>query len=113
MRAVGAGAGLVRLDRDERRDVAVIDLEVAALGDGPDAPVAVGGLDVEDFQLALLVLVVGLLAGVLLEGPAAVDVVPVHDAVAVEPVEVLVDDGLAQLLQGLWVARRLQFAPRQ
>ncbi len=54
------------------------------------------GLDVEDLQLALLVFVVGLLVGVPLERPAAEDVVAVEDTIAVEPVEVLVQHGLAK-----------------
>ena len=64
-------------------------------------------MHIENFHLALLVLVVGLLVGVLLEGPAAVDVVAVQHAITTEPVEILVEDGLAQLLQLFRVALRL------
>ena len=72
-----------------------------ALGDGPDALVAVGGHHVEDFHLALHDLAVGLAVGELQIGAAAVDRVAVHRAVAVEPVEVLVEDGLAELFLGV------------
>ena len=89
--AVGALARLVGVDRDERRRVAVVDLEVLALGDGPDALVAVGGHHVEDFHLALGDFAVGLAVDELQIGPAAVDRVAVGGAVAVEPVEVLVE----------------------
>ena len=106
VRAVRAGAGLVGLDRDERRRVAVVDLEVAPLGDGPDPLVAVGGHHVEHFHLALHDLAVGLPADELEVGPAAVDRVAVDRAVAVEPVEVLVEHRLAELLQRLRVAVR-------
>src|SRR5262249_18704074 len=58
MFAVRPGTGLVSLDRDQRRGVAVIDVQVLTLGGGPDALLAVGRLYIEDFQLALLVLVV-------------------------------------------------------
>ena len=97
--AVGPGARLVGLDRDERRRVAVVDLQVAALGDGPDALVAVGGHHVEHFHLALRDLAVGLAVDELEVGPAAEDRVAVDRAIAVEPVEVLVEDGLAELLE--------------
>ena len=46
-------------------------------------------------------------------GPAAVDGVAVHDAIAVEPVEVLVEDGLAQLFQRLRVAFRCRLAAEE
>ena len=90
--AAGAVAGLVGLDGDERRRVAVVDLEIAALGDGPDALVAVGGHHIEDLHLALgdhyaIGLAIPTEAQV---GPAAVDRVAIDSAVAVEPVEVLV-----------------------
>ena len=97
--AVGPGAGLVGLDGDERRRVRVVDHQVLALSDGPDPLVAVGGHDVEDFHLALGDHAVGLAADEPQVGPAAVDRVAVDRAVAVEPVEVLVEDGLADLLQ--------------
>ena len=87
----GPAPGLLVVDRDERRRVAVVDLEVAALRDRPDPLVAVGGHHVEDFHLALHDDAVGLAVDELQVGPAAVDRVAVDGAVAVEPVEVLVE----------------------
>ena len=100
----GPGAGLVGLDGDERGRVAVVDLEVAPLGDGPDPLVAVGGHHVEHFHLALRDHAVGLPADELEVGAAAVDRVAVDRAVAVEPDEVLFEDRLAELLEHLRVA---------
>ena len=54
-------------------------------------------------QFALLIFVIRLFVGVLLESPPAVDVETVHHAVAVEPVEVLVDNRLAEIFKSLGV----------
>ena len=84
--------------------------EVLSLGDGPDALVAVGGHHVEHFHLALHDLAVGLAVDELQVGAAAVDRVAVGGAVAVEPVEVLVEDGLAELFDSMvasWFGWRL------
>ena len=99
MLAVGPGARLVGLDRDERRRVRVVDRQVLALGDGPDPLVAVGGHHVEDFHLALGDHAVGLAVGEAQVGAAAEDRVAVDRPIAVEPVEVLVEDGLAELVE--------------
>lgn len=92
-------ARLVRDHGDKGRRVAVINFQVAPLGDRPDPLVAVGGHDVEDFHLALGDHAVGLAVGELQVGPAAVDRITVDRAVTVEPEERLVDDRLAQSLQ--------------
>ena len=102
----------------------VVDLEVRALRirparDRPDAPIAVAGHHVENRQLALQHVVVarkdGVFAG--LRGFLGVDVsriapdegqeraiavggVAVGDPVALEPMAVLVDDGLPQVDSG-------------
>ena len=55
----GPGPGLLVLTGMNGGSVAVVDLQVLALRGGPDALVAVGGHDVEDFHLALHDLVVG------------------------------------------------------
>ena len=97
--AVRPGARLVGLDRDERGRVRVVDRQVLALRDGPDPLVAVGGHHVEDFHLALGDHAVGLAVGEAQVGAAAEDRVAVDRPVAVEPVEVLVEDGLAELVE--------------
>ena len=78
---------------DEGRGIAIVHGKVATLGHRPDPLVAVGGHDVQNFQLALQDDIVGLPLGVPFEGPGAVDVVTIQSAVAVEPVEVLVQHG--------------------
>ena len=100
--AVGPRAGLVGLDRDERRRVAVVDLEVACPGRRPRSrlsrlAVITSRTSISRWATTRLVWP----SAKLQVGPAAVDRVAVDRAVAVEPVEVLVEDGLAQLLQRL------------
>ena len=69
--AAGQGAGQVRLDRDERGRVAVVDLQILSLSRGPDPLVAVGRHDVEDLHLALHDDAVGDAVGVLQARAAA------------------------------------------
>ena len=75
--------------------------------------VAVGGHHVEDFHLALHDLAVGLAVDELQVGPAAVDRVAVDGAIAVEPVEVLVEHGLAELRPAPRVALGAARRPEQ
>ena len=103
--AAGQGAGLVGLDGDEGREVAVVGLGLLALGGGPHGLVAVGGHLVEDFHLALHDHAVGLTAHELQIGTGAEDGVAVHGAVAVVPVEAALQDRLPQLFHLLGVAR--------
>ena len=79
-----------------------------SLGDGPYALVPVGGHDVEHFHLALHDDAIGLAVDELEIGPAAIDGVPVHGAVAVEPEEALVEHSLAKRL-----GRRLRAVAEQ
>ena len=91
--------GAVRLHRNQRRKVAIVGLRFFTLRDGPDDLIAIRGLNVEDLEFALLILVIGLLVGILLECPASVDVVTVHDAIAIVPVEVLIEDSSPDFLE--------------
>ena len=75
-----------------------LTLRSPPFGDGPDPLVAVGGHHVEDFHFALGDDAVGLPADEREVGPAAEDREAVDGPVAVEPVEVLVEHGLADLL---------------
>ena len=93
----GSGPGLFVIDRNERRQIRVVGLDVFSLCSGPHDLVAVGGQQVDHFQLALHDFVVGLPVDEPQKGPVAVGRVAVGRAVAVEPVPVLVVDGGAQL----------------
>ena len=53
VRAIRIFPRLVRFDFQRRRRIAVVDFEIASLGNRPDAPVAVGRLHREDFEFAL------------------------------------------------------------
>ncbi len=106
------GVRHVRRHLFHRRQVVVLHLEIATARHGPDAPVAVGGLDVALRHLLLHHLVVGKVGFgriflVLLEpsdarligepAAAAVDVVAVDRPVPLEPLPVLGHHRLAQL----------------
>ncbi len=99
MLAVRAGARFVRLHRDERRRIAVVEGQVASLCHGPHALVAVGGHLVEHFQFAHHHFAVGLAVDEFQKRPAAVTRVAVGRAIAVEPIKALVDHGIAQLAE--------------
>ena len=105
-------ARLVGDHRNEVGEARLLDLGKRGIGiaerggRGPDPLVAVGRLDVEVIQLALADLVVRLILDELQPRPAAVGGVAVGDAVAVEPVEVLVGHGLLESIETLGIAGR-------
>src|SRR5262245_5621057 len=107
MLAAGERAGLVGDNRNERRQVAVVHLGIAPLGNGPDALVAVGRHDVKNLHLALGHVPIGLAIDEAQIGPPAVDRIAINRAVAIVPVKVAVLHGLADLLHTLGIALRL------
>ena len=112
MLAAGERARLVGDHRNELREARFFDLGKRGVGiaegggRGPDPLVAVGGHDVEVIELALADFVVRLIFDKLQPRPAAVGGVAVGDAVAVEPVEVLVGDGFLEAVETLGIAGR-------
>ena len=85
----------IRDHRHRGRHIAVVDLRIAALGSRPDLRVAIGGHDVEHGELVLKDLGVALVVDEC-EGRASTpDIIAVRGAVAVVPVPILVEDGLA------------------
>ena len=107
VRTAGSRPWLVGDDRNERGRVVVVHLQIVSLGCCPDLAVAIGGHDVKHLHLALADLAVGLAVDEAQVGPAAVDGIAIHGAIAIEPVMVLLDHGLAQLFQRLQVVMHL------
>src|SRR5262249_17799126 len=103
---LGPGAGLLVFTGVKGGGVGASAFRARALGHAPDAPVPVGGHDVEDFHLALHDHAVGLVLHEPKVGPSPVDRVAVHRAVTVEPAKVLVEDGPAQVFEGAGVPFR-------
>ena len=78
------------------RNIAVIDLHVAALGNCPNPLVAVSSHDVEDFHFAAHD--VGVRLTVPSERrPAAEDIKAIDHTIAAEPMQVFIEHGLAKL----------------
>ena len=85
-------------------DIGIIHFKLSvAIGVSPDFPVAVGDHDVDHFQLVHQHVAVGLAIDKLETGATAPHVVAVGGAVAVVPVPVLVQHGLADTLHFLGV----------
>ena len=85
---------------DGWRDIGIGEGEGLVGGGRPDFGVAVGGHDIEHFEFVLEDLGVGLAVDEFEARATAPDVIAVGGAVAVMPVHVFIDDGLAEGFEG-------------
>ena len=107
--AVRARTGLIRFHGDLCRSVIVIDGKLLALRRRPDPLVPVRGHGIQHLHLALQHVPVADIVHVFELGAAAVHVVPIHGAIAVEPVKILVQNCSANFfkLRGIVLGHRI------